>query len=122
MHFCRIQDGFGGIFSAHGQAFFINRAQSVFSHVFAGKNEVSLVVFAFYVKTFVRGVEKLHYFELFFRISVETVHVIAAFSALFTFACYFVADFFAYKMRQKFVPLRFYKIKNKPNHLQLFDG
>lgn len=98
MHFCRIKYCFGGVFAAHGQTFVINSAQSVFPHIFAGKNEVSVFVFAFYVKTFVRGVEKLHYFELFFRVSVKTVHIIAAFSTLFAFTRDFVADFFAYKM------------------------
>ena len=110
MQLCRIKYGFCGIYFAHWQAFVVNRAQALFGYVFAGKNEISLLVFALYVKSSVRRVEKLHDFELFFRVSVKTVHIIAAFSAFFAGAGYFVADFFAHKMRQKLVPDRFYKI------------
>ena len=110
VHACRVFYFGDRVSFAHCEPFVINRTQAFFCYVFAGKNKVPVFVFSFYIKPFVCGVNKLHYFKFFGSISIVTVHVIAAFSAFFTFTRDFVLEFFGYKIRQNFVINRFYKI------------
>lgn len=94
----RVRNFGHGIFFAHGEPFVINRTKPFFCDIFAGKNKIAEFVLSFDIKPLVCRIEKLHDFELFFCVSVKTVHVVAAFSAFFALSGDFIFHFFSYEI------------------------
>ncbi len=112
MKLCRIKNSFCRIFSAHHRSFIINRTFSVWGYQFTSKYKVPLLIFAFYIKPSVCWKKKLHYFKFFFGICVNTIHIVTAFAALFTFTRNFINYLFGYKIGPDFIDNAAQKIKH----------